>query len=177
MGCDIHFFTEKRNADGIWEFLPAPKGTEGDRWAFYVTRNGGWDLGRNYEFFDALAGVRCQLQGWSFENGKFRSWIDEDPNHVHDLTTPLFVPGDPEHPDDHWHTVSPEVQEQIESWSTDGHSHHVGTVRELMHEQIMKTYSGPDFQGESCWQRCLRWLTEQAEGDLDSVRAVFWFDN
>lgn len=83
MGCDIHFFAEKRNATtGKWEFLPAPdaegympgeadKDTEGGAWPYrYGTGKDGyqgedgdrwlrdWFDDRNYRLFGMLADVR-----------------------------------------------------------------------------------------------------------------------
>jgi hypothetical protein len=74
MGCDIHFFGEKRTPDG-WEFLPAPveDGRIGDDWPYRyrseheVIANGydtecdmlaDWYDDRDYHVFGVLAGVR-----------------------------------------------------------------------------------------------------------------------
>lgn len=127
MGCDIHLFVEKRNADtGKWEAVkgvnePEIEGIrrviEGckkrgafdsvDYWESRLAeqQNGTTDYiweGRHYLLFEVLAGVRAK----------------------HDLmpvSDPKALPDD----------LSSEVRDSAEYWNGDGHSHSWLTIAEL----------------------------------------------
>lgn len=114
MGCDIHFFVEKKNSQGVWE--SADKWTttkyEGEEDYFGVE----WEdrvfyNGRNYALFSILANVR---------NGYGFAGCD---------TGDGFVPISPEKgiPED----ACPEYLRMCEQWEGDGHSHSYFTVQEL----------------------------------------------
>ena len=56
MGTDINFYTERRNADGTWSYVPPPrKATEWEQMHHPVLD---WDLDRSYSLFAILANVR-----------------------------------------------------------------------------------------------------------------------
>lgn len=65
MGCDIHFYVERRTKDG-WEYVEPPKGfdVEHEKWLGYAKAHGyahgppSFYSDRNYRLFGILAGVR-----------------------------------------------------------------------------------------------------------------------
>jgi len=66
--------------------------------------------------------------------------------------------------------VSPSTKTTCSQWGMNAHSHTWATVRELLDEQLMHL-------GGDQWQAILGELVHICDGDLDSVRVVFWFDN
>lgn len=107
MGCDIHFFTEKRNAEtGKWELVG--KVTREDDW---VDAESLYD-GRNYNLFAILADVR---NGRGFAGVKTGEGFNP-------ISEPRGVPED----------ASAEYREIVEQWDCDGHSHSYHTLRQLI---------------------------------------------
>lgn len=110
MGCDIHFYVEKK---------------EGDRWVSADTwtpdryepgrMEVAWDnrvyKGRNYDLFAMLADVR---------NGKGFAGVDTGDG-FKPIASPKGLPDD----------VSPEVKAESDAWGEDGHSHSYFTLAEL----------------------------------------------
>ena len=87
MGCDIHMYIEKKDKEkGQWEA---------------VDYSDDIDVGRDYDLFCFLAGVRCGEEPQHFE----RKGLPDD--------------------------LSPEVREECEGWGSDGHSHSWLTLEEL----------------------------------------------
>lgn len=117
MGCDIHFYVEKR-VNGKWEtadkWVPNPYADESDdpveRQRKVVEDH--IYSGRNYDLFAILADVR---NGRGFAGGA-----------TGDGFVPIAEPrGLPE-------DVSPLVADESDGWGGDGHSHSHFTVAELM---------------------------------------------
>lgn len=114
MGCDIHFFTEARQADGTWKHAD-PRVLN----KYYEPDNGEREyelesvyFGRNYRLFAILANVR---------NGYGFAGVDTG-----DALVPIADPRGL--PDD----VSAAVREESDSWGVDGHSHSYFTLQELL---------------------------------------------
>ena len=142
MGADIHFYVEKKQADGTWaaqaeevpntyykpETAPAPgeRDEDGERAVDVISD---WYSGRNYSLFAILADVR---------NGYGFAGVDTgDP--VVPIDAPRGLPDD----------VSRTIHQQSEYWGVDGHSHSHFTVRELIdadwQQQIVKRgWVGPE---------------------------------
>lgn len=105
MGCDIHLFVEKKDADGNWEFvypdreLRKPDPEDEEDWG----DDGHWIVYRNYDLFSILAGVR--------------SWDGVKP-----ISAPKDLPED----------VSLKMRDVHDRWSGDAHSASYLTLRELV---------------------------------------------
>lgn len=115
MGCDIHFYTEKK-VDGAW--TPADHweqneyaGEEGEP-AVRVPYEKAFYTGRNYNLFAILAGVR---------NGRGFAGIDTGDGVV-PIDDPRGLPDD----------VTAPVKADAERWGIDGHSHSWLTLAELL---------------------------------------------
>jgi hypothetical protein len=113
MGCDIHFYVEKK-VEGKWQPVKGP-----NRWYKKFDGEGrlsleGWAYsGRNYSLFALLADVRS----YGEENA-----IDD----------PRGVPND----------MSDTLEEAYQRWDGDGHSHSYFTVSELKeHETELESVS------------------------------------
>lgn len=170
MGCDIHFHVERRTDNG-WESASSPASyVQALRpllpdWWDDLTGVPEWDMRRLYDLFDALSGVRCATTGRWEPIGRLATdepksvvsaWVWD---HAHALC-PGGLPDD----------MAPETEKDRAKWEGDAHSDGHGTLRELMDERIAHA-GGPQ------WVLLLSHLTPLAEGDLDSVRGVWWFDN
>lgn len=117
MGCDIHFYVEKKQPDGSWkihgEFAREvdEEGTEDER--AWLSQDGRpLYSGRNYNLFAILADVR---------NGRGFAGIKTGEG-FNPISEPRGVPDD----------ASPEYKEIVEQWGCDGHSHSHHTLRQLL---------------------------------------------
>lgn len=68
MGCDIHAFTETRDANGNWVSHSRPTASEYEGEVDYLPQSPG--VSRNYWLFGTLAQVRCEWP-WSFDRKGF----------------------------------------------------------------------------------------------------------
>lgn len=130
MGCDIHFYVEKKTDQG-WEMVSPPdsckfhwsekydykyvqwKEIEENGKIFYIKENDiKWDLGRNYDLFAQLANVR---------NGSGFAGCDTG-----DGFSPIDMPRGM--PDD----ISEEINQERYEWGVDGHSDSHLLLKELL---------------------------------------------
>lgn len=119
MGCDIHFYVEKKNKEtGAWE-SPETWVKKYEDCGPMVDKS--YYDGRDYNLFAMLANVR---NGYSFagcDTGDgFVPITGKDPRGL---------------PDD----VSPEVAAQAEEWDCDGHSHQYLTVHDILNYNWAQT--------------------------------------
>ena len=116
MGCDIHFYVEKRNSEGKWESADAwtiQKDTTTERGVRkFVQYTEALCHSRNYNLFAILANVRNGVGFADCDTGDGFQPIDR----------PRGLPED----------VSIDVREMSDSWGSDGHSHSYLTVDELL---------------------------------------------
>ncbi|QXC59358.1 hypothetical protein KSP35_13190 [Aquihabitans sp. G128] len=98
MGCDIHMWVETFGEDDAWAVVrPADVGLEPRGWNDddgFEQYDGGWDTGRDYLIFAALAGVRNSYE-------------------VEPIASPRGLPGD----------LSQAVAADAAGWLGDGHSY------------------------------------------------------
>lgn len=111
MGCDIHFYVEKREGD---KWISADKWTP-DKWSedgsLAVDYDDRFYRSRNYDLFAMLADVR---------NGVGFAGCDTGDG-FNPIATPKGLPDD----------VSPEVKKESGDYGVDGHSHSYLTLSEL----------------------------------------------
>lgn len=147
MGCDIHFYVEKKE-DGKW--VSADKWTvdpwnEGDPSYVDVKWEDSFYHDRNYALFGVLARVRDRS--------------------VTPIAKPRGLPED----------VSPEVEARSDYYGVDGHSHSWLTLAELLAYNWQDAMSSPySFLGRFVDETLPKL---QALGEPEGVRIVFWFDN
>ena len=98
MGCDIHAFAEQKRKDRWVQIKGAFLHDRGS----YKTYEDTLPLGRNYELFAFLAGVR-------------------NSNDIVPISLPKGIPSDASHG----------YLAEVESWEGDGHSHSYFTLKEL----------------------------------------------
>lgn len=110
MGCDIHFFVERR-VDGKWKTADEWQRGKYDATRI-VPRGDGYYGNRNYDLFAILANVR---------NGRGFAGIKTGEGFV-PMSEPRGIPDD----------ACPEYRAYAESWGDDGHSHSYLTVAEIM---------------------------------------------
>jgi hypothetical protein len=113
MGCDIHFYAEKK-VNGVWQSADT---WEQDRYAderedARLAVNQHFYDGRNYDLFAILANVR---------NGRGFAGVDTGDG-FKPISGPKGLPSD----------ISAEVQAESDRWDCDGHSHSWLTVSELL---------------------------------------------
>lgn len=139
MGCDIHFYTEKRNAEtGKWEIV-------GD-----VTREDGWVSGtslydgRSYNLFAILANVR---------NGRGFAGCKTGEGFV-PISEPRGIPED----------ASAEYREIAECWDCDGHSHSHHTLRQLLDYDWTQSTQLQGWLDVPTWLDWSRWDRQQGFG-------------
>ena len=111
MGCDIHFYVEKKQPDGTWKAHGAFEKEE-DESGWISQTSGRLYSGRNYNLFSILADVR---------NGRGFAGIKTGEG-FNPISEPRGVPED----------ASPEYKAIVEQWDCDGHSHSHHTLRQLL---------------------------------------------
>lgn len=151
MGCDIHAVIEVRdNTNKTW-----------------VGVTGQLGLGRNYEAFAALAGVRS-------------SGNDDKKSKVIDDGVALGLPPD----------ISQTAKYFVDGWGGDGHSHSHLPIREfckrwllcedadkvadLIRQEIERVAG---YSSDTAWVKEYERLFGYYMDDADDYRVVFWFDN
>lgn len=112
VGCDIHFFVERRNGDGTWHTADAWEPDEYEPNRIRVPYEKSFCHDRSYSLFSILANVR---------NGYGFAGVDTGDGFL-PIAEPRGMPND----------ASPEVAAEAESWDGDGHSHSYFTVAELL---------------------------------------------
>lgn len=140
MGCDIHFYVE-RKVDGKWlsadRWTPNEYANDEGEPPFCVEYHDHFYTGRNYSLFGILANVR---------NGVGFAGCDTG-----DGFKPIAMPKDL--PSD----VSPEVKAESDRWGCDGHSHSWFTLAELRaydwKGQVTKHRGWIDAWNFVLWQR------------------------
>lgn len=185
MGCDIHLFVEKK-VNGVWKALKGINEPKVERirsaWISWLgedrevtgrlehwlkeEREGTYNfisINRNYLLFAVLADVRNSYG-------------------IEPIHRPRGLPSD----------VSAVVKEQADNWGEDAHDHSYLTIKELAEfdwnqETARARWETPyrHVQWTESLKDCVdtfyTWsipkLIELADGDLESVRIVFWFDN
>jgi hypothetical protein len=166
VGCDIHWFVEKRNSAGKWVHV----------------KNKELDLPeRNYLFFAVLAGVRAHdwekelcppITLWAYDrdDGDSPIWPVPEGRRVYSRGLPSGL--------------SKSVMKEFERMASDAHTCNWLTFRELVKyphwQQTVLLHGERSPVHKYCGDFIKRVgprLRELCDGDLDSVRAVFWFDN
>lgn len=150
MGCDIHIYVEAKR-EGKWvsvdKWIPFPYPDESTEGRMWVNYEDRIYCDRNYEVFAALADVR--------NDGNIRP-----------ISAPKMLPSD----------ISHEVKNEADHWVMDGHSYSHFTLAEL--EAV--NWSGYDrfiwIKKQIC-DGIMITLREKSNGDPESIRIVFWFDN
>jgi hypothetical protein len=111
MGCDIHFYVETQQPNGIWK--------SADTWVdeyqdgeLCVPYDSAYYNDRNYDLFAILADVR---------NGRGFAGV-ETGDGFNPISAPKGLPSD----------CSPQVKASAERWGCNGHSHSWLTVSELL---------------------------------------------
>jgi hypothetical protein len=143
MGCDIHFYTEKRNAEtGKWEFVgEVTREGEGDeKW---VSGTSLYD-GRSYNLFAILANVR---NGRGFAGCKTGEGFAP-------ISLPRGIPED----------ASAEYREIVDCWDCDGHSHSYHTLRQLLDYDWVQSTQLQGWLDVATWLDWSRWAREQGFG-------------
>ena len=110
MGCDIHFYTETRDAAGVWRCVD--RFAEPDQDGYVACISPALYHGRNYNLFGMLADVR---NGRGFAGIKTGAGFQP-------IAEPRGLPED----------VSETVRKISDGWGTDGHSHSHHTLRQLL---------------------------------------------
>ena len=188
MSCDIHAYVEVRR-EGKWEYIPIESDWQKNwRKRYLEDEDGGiaeLDIGRNYDLFAILAGVR---------NGRGFAGCDTGDG-FNPISKPKGLPED----------VSPEVARKSEEWGVDGHSHSWHTLADLLaYDLTQRTRLRGWVTGPVCeaWRRYGRDRGESPKswcggvsyktfpefwseiipellrlGRPEDVRLVLWFDN
>lgn len=139
MGCDIHFYVEKK-VDGKWQFQGKLIDDEG-----YKNFEGpSFYEGRNYNLFAILANVR---------NGRGFAGIKTGEG-FNPICDPRGVPDD----------ASEEYKSLVESWDCDGHSHSHHTLRQLLDYDWTQTTGLQGWCGMDEWEKWTRWSRSQGKG-------------
>lgn len=143
MGCDIHFYTEKRNVEtGKWEFVgDVTREGEGDEQ--WVSGTSLYD-GRSYNLFAILANVR---NGRGFAGCKTGEGFMP-------ISEPRGIPDD----------ASPEYREIAERWDCDGHSHSFHTLRQLLDYDWTQSTQLQGWLDLPTWLDWSRWARQQGLG-------------
>lgn len=163
MGCDIHFYVEYREQELQQEqLLPSVRVPDDTPWAVDLVPNKYYDPSDepgpfNWEY---------ELRRWYddrdyslfYRLAGVRGYQDED----EPIDDPRGIPED----------ACPRIKEAVEAWGGDGHSHSYYTGAEL---------SAVSWEAHPHFAETVRQIIEKANtdcgGDLNRVRAVFWFDN
>jgi hypothetical protein len=171
MGCDIHFFVEKKSKrlkrqemlnevvgdteqlQMEWEsadsWIPNNYKDDDDTRVKVINRSERFYSGRNYTLFGILAGVR-----WMPKCGP--------------ISNPKGFPSD----------TSNETADEYESWAGDCHSASYLTLKELKDtdwSKYMNEYSECKKDLEKFMETIDK--MEKLDSDPENVRCVFWFDN
>jgi hypothetical protein len=156
MGCDIHLYVEKRNAEGNWTAVDSFKRDEPDegesKGHLYVDYREQFYNGRNYNLFAILADVR---------NGRGFAGIKTGEG-FNPISEPRGVPDD----------ASPEYAELVEQWGCDGHSHSHHTLRQILDYDWTQVSSLQGWANAVAWTKWSRWSRQNGEGPQDYCGGV-----
>ena len=162
MGCDIHFFVEKKakaytRQKSINKVLDVEKDIKdvwesADEWVTadgytYVDYNSSFYRGRNYQLFGVLAGVRYA------------------PTEQYPMIEPRGIPDD----------VSKPVADSYGEWGSDAHTPSYLTLSELKQIDWTK-FKESDYNWFSEFENTIERMDELSNNEED-IRCVFWFDN
>jgi hypothetical protein len=147
MGCDIHFFVEKREGE---RWISADTWYESEYRFSHV--NAPFYSGRNYYLFAILADVR---NGFGFAGIKTGEGFNP-------ISPPRGMPDD----------ACAEVQQEADAMGADGHSHSWLTLRELLEYDWTQTtelcgcINAPEYLEWSLWRRGQGLGPETYSGDV-----------
>jgi hypothetical protein len=148
MGCDIHLYVEKRDANGTWKAIDNFKREEPDEGEetgrLHVEYREQFYNGRNYNLFAILADVR---------NGRGFAGIKTGEG-FNPIADPRGVPDD----------ASPEYKEIVEQWDCDGHSHSYHTLRQLLDYDWTQVTNLQGWTDAVSWVKWTRWKRKNGEG-------------
>lgn len=151
MGCDIHLYVEKRDAEGVWrsadDWEPEEYDEDSEGNPLYhavVPYEKLFYSGRNYELFAILADVR---------NGRGFAGCDTG-----DRLNPIDDPRDL--PDD----VSAAVRQCSNDWGCDGHSHSWFTIAELLAYDWTQVVVKRGYVSLKEYREWIRWRRGHGEG-------------
>ena len=146
MGCDIHFYVEKRNAEsGKWELVDElVREGEGDESWVSTDYHKSFYNGRNYNLFAILADVR---------NGRGFAGIKTGEG-FNPISDPRGVPED----------ASEGYKELVECWDGDGHSHSFHTIRQLLDYDWTQATQLQGWTNLAEWERWSEWNRKQGHG-------------
>lgn len=133
MGCDIHFFVEKK-VDGAWQ-LQGEVAPDNEGWPGFTGPK--FYDGRNYNLFAILADVR---NGWGFAGIKTGEGFKP-------IGDARGVPED----------ASEGYKQLVNGWGVDGHSHSHFLLRELLDYDWTQTTQLQGWCNMSEWRRWSRW--------------------
>lgn len=138
MGCDIHFYTDKR-VDGVWKPADAfeRETPDEDHPKGYLFAKSSYYNGRNYDLFAILANVR---NGYGFAGCPTGAGFNP-------IAQPKGVPED----------ATAEYREIVERWDLDGHSHSHFTLRELLNYDWTQTTQKQGLTAFAEWERWVGW--------------------
>ena len=147
MGCDIHFYVERKADDGVWEsndtWTPEEYAEEGVQPRLTVDYKNRLYHDRNYDLFAILAGVR---------NGRGFAGCDMGDG-FNPISDPRGLPQD----------VSALLKAESDNYGSDGHSHSWFTVNELLaYDWTQKTNLRGVVSGFEYWE-WNRWRREDGE--------------
>lgn len=143
MGCDIHFYVE-RKVDGVWQSADRWEPSEEEPGSQRIPRKKRFYSDRNYNLFAILADVR---------NGYGFAGCDTGNGFV-PIADPRGIPED----------VSELVQAESDRWEGDGHSHSWFTVAELLNYDWTQTTKHRGFVSAAQYYEWNRWQREDGEG-------------
>lgn len=165
MGCDVHCYVEKLSPDKKWEAVKLKKVDKEEE---------GIPFDYDYPTFSFNSGdtiMHNSRDYWLFGLITYNEVRNERWEEHQLLPSSCGEPGD----------MSDEVEEIIDSWGVDGHSHHyVGftTIKEHLSKLLLNTtVSNLDKEAYECllsWYDELRKLAADEHG---SYRVVYFFDN
>lgn len=146
MGCDIHFYVEKRDTEtGMWNLVDELV-REGEGDDAYVSTNyhKAFYSGRSYNLFSILADVR---NGRGFAGVKTGEGFQP-------ISDPRGVPED----------ASDGYKQLVESYGVDGHSHSFHTIRQLLDYDWAQTTGLQGWVNFSGWEDWSEWAREGGNG-------------
>jgi hypothetical protein len=142
MGCDIHFYVEKKSK-GKWVSADTFVAEKDGEHTYYSQKDEFYD-GRNYNLFAILADVR---NGRGFAGCKTGDGFNP-------ISQPKGLPDD----------VSKETQRAAEGMGADGHSHSWFTLRELLDYDWTQTTKLQGWCDFKTWEAWSRWSRGHGEG-------------
>lgn len=151
MGCDIHFYVEKR-VNGMWVSADTFKEEDDDGDIRYHQVDEFYG-DRNYNLFAILADVRNGLGFAGVETG----------DGFKPISQPKGLP----------HDVSKEMKRQADSMRGDGHSHSWFTLRELLNYDWTQTSKLKGWVDLPTWADWSRWDRQHGRGPASYSGAVY----